>query len=214
MRFGNTLIIFTKTPQVCRVKTRMWPDLSHRKCLFLHKKLTAHATSQFKLNLEFNLIVYTTHTDKVRHLYPRGIIIKQQSGFGLGKRMCNAINQELKKTQRVVLIGSDCLTLDVDYVSKAFKELTAVNDVVLGPTIDGGYALIGMQKQHAFLFNNISWGSSKVFNQTQTSASKHGCRIKALDKISDIDTIKDLHYLKKINSLPEWATNLVCSTSG
>jgi len=209
MRLGSTLILFTKTPQICRVKTRMWPDLSHRECLNLHKKLTAHAINQFKLCAEFKLIIYTTHIDKIRHLYPRGIIIKQQSGLGLGMRMYNAINQELKNAQRVVLVGSDCLALDINYVSTAFKAITAANDVVLGPTLDGGYALIGMQKPHTYLFNNMSWGTSNVFNQTQSSAFKHGCKIKALDKISDVDTVEDLHHLKKINTLPEWANNLV-----
>jgi rSAM/selenodomain-associated transferase 1 len=208
-RANNTLILFTKTPQICRVKTRMQPELSHRECLYLHKKLTAHAISQFKSSNKFKLVIYATHVDNARHIYPRTLCIKQQSGLDIGLRMHNAIKQEIKHTQRVVLIGSDCLTLDVNYVCSAFNHLSKLNDIVLGPTIDGGYALIGMKNQNAFLFDSIPWGTSEVLDKTLESGHKHGCRIQTLEKISDLDTIEDLDPLIKLNTLPEWAVSLV-----
>ena len=157
MRADNTLILFAKTPQICRVKTRMHPALSHRECLYLHKKLTMHAISQLQSYENFELIMYTTHTDKARHLFPRGINVKQQSGLGLGTKMHHAIKQEIKNSQRVVLIGSDFLTLDISYIYSAFRKLSKINDIVLGPTIDGGYGLIGMQKDNDHLFKSIPW---------------------------------------------------------
>lgn len=208
-RTANTLILFTKTPQICRVKTRMHPILSNRECLYLHKKLTAHAINQFKSNSKFKLIIYTTHIDKVRHLTPQGIQVKEQSGFSLGSRMHNAIKQEIKNSQRVILIGSDCLTLNISYLYSAFRKLSKINDIVLGPTEDGGYVLIGMQKQNAFLFNNIPWGTPDVFEKTLTSGRKHGRKIKALEKISDLDTIEDLFRAQGLNVLPGWANRLV-----
>jgi rSAM/selenodomain-associated transferase 1 len=189
----------------------MHPKLSNRECLYLHKKLTSHAVGQFKSNNKFKLIIYTTHIDKVRHLYPQGIQIKKQSGLSLGSRMHNAIKQEIKSTQRVILIGSDCLTLDTDYLYSAFKNLSKINDIVLGPTEDGGYVLIGMQKLNAFLFNNIPWGTSDVFKETLASGRKLGRKIKALEKISDLDTIEDLSRLQKLNTLPDWANRLAIS---
>ena len=184
MRAVNTLILFTKTPQICRVKTRMWPELTHRECLYLHKRLNENAINQFKSNNKIRLVIYATHIDSARHYYPKGIGIKQQSGLDLGSRMCNAINQELKNTRRVVLIGSDCLELDFDYTYKAFTQLTTMNDVVLGPTVDGGYALIGMQRKNTFMFDNIPWGTSEVFEKTLASGYRHGCKIKILENIS------------------------------
>ena len=208
MRADNTLILFTKAPQICRVKTRMQPALTHRECLYLHKKLTEHAISRFKSNNKFKLIIYTTRIDKVRHLYPRGIRLKKQTGLSLGSRMGNAIKHEMKNTQRIVLIGSDCLTLNVNYVYRAFEHLSKPTDVVLGPTVDGGYVLIGMKKQNAFLFNRIPWGTSDVFDKTLTSAHKYGRIINSLEKNSDLDTIEDLRQLKKQNALPAWANSL------
>lgn len=197
MRAKNSLILFTKTAQICRVKTRMWPDLSYGECLRLHKVLTADAINKFSFNNNFNLIIYTTHTKTMQHISTRGITIKKQYGLDLGSRMSHAINQELTNSQQVVLIGSDCPTLNVNYINKAFKQLSTINDVVLGPTKDGGYALIGMKKKKEYLFKNISWGTSNVFTQTLQAASNNGCNIKSLAVVSDIDTIKDLQQLKK-----------------
>ncbi len=208
-RADNTLILFTKSPQICRVKTRMQPELSHRQCLYLHKKLTTRAINRFKSNHNFKLIIYTTHIDRVRYSYPNGVSIKQQSGLNLGTRMLNAIKQEMENTQRVVLIGSDCLTLDINYIYNAFEKISKFNDVVLGPTIDGGYILIGMKKQNAFLFNDIPWGTSEVLNKTLAAGQKLGRKINALEKLSDLDTIEDLENLNQLNILPRWANSLV-----
>jgi rSAM/selenodomain-associated transferase 1 len=209
MRADNTLILFAKTPQICRVKTRMHPALTHRECLYLHRKLTMHAINQLQSYEKFKLIIYTTHIDKARHLLPRGIEVKQQLGIGLGTRMHHAIKQEIKNSQRVVLIGSDFLTLDINYIYSAFRELSKINDIVLGPTIDGGYGLIGMQKHNRFLFKNIPWGTSKVFEETKVSALQRGRKIKLLDGISDMDAIDDLHRFGQLNMLPSWANNLI-----
>ena len=208
MRSDNTLILFTKTPKICRVKTRMRPALSHRECLFLHKKLTSHAINLLQANSNFKLTLYATQIDRSRNVYPRGITIKQQSGLNLGERMANAIKQEIKYTHRVVLIGSDFLTLDINHINSAFEKLFASNDIVLGPTVDGGYGLVGMQKHKKFLFENIPWGMPDVLDKTIASARKHGCKINMLSKISDLDTIEDLHHLTKTNTLPGWANNL------
>ncbi len=209
MRADNTLILFAKTPQICRVKTRMHPELTHRECLYLHKKLTMHAINQLQSYEKFKFIVYTTDIYKARHLLPRGIEVKQQSGLGLGTKMRHAIKQETKNAQSVVLIGSDFLTLDINYIYSAFRKLSKINDIVLGPTIDGGYGLIGMQKHNRFLFENIPWGTSNVFEKTKVSALQRGRKIKQLDEISDLDTIDDLHRFGQLNILPSWANSLI-----
>ena len=209
MRGNSTLILFTKKAQICRVKTRMCPSLSYRESLYLHKALTADAINKFSSNLKFKLILYTTDTNTIHYCSSRGLIIKKQYGLDLGSRMNHAISQELKYSQKVVLIGSDCPTLNIDYVKNAFKHLSKNNDVVLGPTTDGGYALIGMKKQNNYLFKNITWGSSKVFTQSLEAANNYRCNIKSLAEVSDIDTIEDLQQLKNKKTLPNWAKSLI-----
>lgn len=211
MRTKKTLILFTKAAQICRVKTRMWPNLSHRESLYLHKALTANAINKFNLNPHFKLIVYTTQTETNQYYHSRKLIIKKQHGLDLGARMHHAISQELINSQSIVLIGSDCLELDVSYINNAFMQLSTVNDVVFGPTKDGGYALIGMKKNNQYLFDNISWGTSSVFTQSLEAANNYRCNVKSLNEISDIDTIDDLYQLKNQKTLPKWANCLIAN---
>ena len=209
MRDDNVLILFTKAPCICRVKTRMQPALSYRESLYLHKKLTTHAINQFRNNKDFKLIVYTTQVDKIRYQYPYKIKLKEQVGLNLGMKMNHAIKYELNSAQRVLLIGSDFLNLNLDYIQKAFALLSHTNDVVIGPTIDGGYGLIGMSKQNEFLFKHMSWGTLSVLDKTIRLAQRYGRNINALEKISDLDTIDDLHQLENKMTLPNWMNPLL-----
>lgn len=209
MRNENVLILFTKAPCICNVKTRMHTKLSHRECLYLHRNLTSHAINQFRDNNKFKLIVYSTQNNKSRYSYPFNVEFKKQVGLNLGARMNHAIKQELKNAQRVVLVGSDFLTLTVSYIDKAFEALSNSNCIVLGPTVDGGYGLIGMKKQHDYIFNNIPWGTESVYQKTVALAHCHGQNIHTLEEISDLDTIEDINLLKKKMTLPDWLNTLI-----
>ena len=197
----NTLILFAKAAQICNVKTRMYPALTHRECLYLHKQSIDHFIKQFKD--KFNLVFYTTHTGQY------SIPVKEQCGIDLGVRMLNAMKEELKDSERVVLIGSDCLQLDIEYVNKAFSSLQSVRDIVLGPANDGGYFLIGANRVSPSLFHNVSWGTSGVLTKTLMNIADLGWNAKILDALIDVDTFEDLLALQKLNALPNWARNFV-----
>ncbi|MEM9103785.1 MAG: TIGR04282 family arsenosugar biosynthesis glycosyltransferase [Pseudomonadota bacterium] len=197
----NTLILFAKAPKICRVKTRMWPALSHRECLYLHKRSINHAINQFKD--KFDLIFYSTQIS----YYP--IPIKMQQGVNLGMRMFHAMQHELKKSERVVLIGSDCLQIDEYYIDQAFAALNDLNDVVLGAANDGGYTLIGAKNIIPQIFHNMQWSSTNVLEKTLDNINQLGLKAKVLDSLIDVDTIEDLQTLKNINALPSWAERLL-----
>ena len=74
-------------------------------------------------------------------------IKKQQTGDGLGERMQNAIEVELKTSEKVLLTGSDLLGISAEFIQDAFRKLDEA-DVVIAPAADGGYGLIGMKKSH------------------------------------------------------------------
>lgn len=203
MRKRNTLILFTKFPKICSVKTRLWPDLTHRECLELHKSLTTNTIKQLKHSNKYNFVTYTTAYNSPLPSF--GITSKQQYGHDLGMRMHHAINQELKYAQRVVLIGSDCIQLSKQAIEMAFDLLTGQNDIALGPTQDGGYCLIGMKKPYKFVFENIAWSTPAVLNQTLQTCRKKSKKVHLLETVHDIDTIDDLNELKMLNKLPVWA---------
>lgn len=209
MRNKNTLILFTKTPIICRVKTRMWPNLSHRECLYLHRKLIKTILDQFKSRHDLKLVIYTTYNFSAYSNFPCNIKVKKQIGYDLGDRMYYAIQNELKHAQRVVLIGTDCLDLTTSYIYNAFERLKSQRDIVIGPADDGGYTLIGVKKNKPSLFRNIIWGSPTVLNATINIANKHGYQCSLLNQVFDIDRYSDLKRLHDKRALPTWAECLL-----
>lgn len=201
MRHRNTLILFARAPRICRVKTRMWPALTHRECLYLHRQSIRSMMDKFRH--KFNIVFYTTD---MTH-FP--VQTRLQHGLDLGVRMYHAMNDELKVSEKAILIGSDCPQLDENYIKQAFAALECPRDIVLGPANDGGYFLIGAKRVSPLLFKNISWGQATVLKETLSVIDKLGLRPKMFDPLIDIDTIDDLKALRDLNSLPDWANQLV-----
>jgi rSAM/selenodomain-associated transferase 1 len=119
------------------------------------------------------------------------ITYTEQVQGDLGKRMHSAIKSAIHiGCTKVVLIGTDILELIPGHVEQAFNALDKT-DIVLGPTIDGGYWLVGMRM--AFnIFTGIPWGTETVIAQTLELIKQQGLRLFILPKISDIDDVDDL----------------------
>jgi rSAM/selenodomain-associated transferase 1 len=134
-------------------------------------------------------------------LHPQNIKIDKittipQQGKDLGEKMFNAINYLFKKDYtKVVLIGADSPDLPLNFIERAFFELN-IYDLVLGPTEDGGYYLIGMKKPYDLLFKDINWGSKDVLKNTLAIADKNGISYFLLEKWYDIDDIEGLKRWK------------------
>ena len=89
-----------------------------------------------------------------------------------------------------VLVGGDSPLMSTAYISAAFDSFTK-HDLVLGPTEDGGYVLIGMQKPIPELFKSMPWSTEGVLNATMAVANALGLSVKCLDKVWDVDTKAD-----------------------
>lgn len=178
----------------------MWPALTHRECLYLHRQSIRLMMDKFRH--KFNIVFYTTD---MTHFPVR---TRLQHGWDLGMRMCHAMDNELKRSDKVILIGSDCPQLDENYIKQAFAALDSPRDIVLGPANDGGYFLIGAKRVSPLLFKNISWSQASVLKETLSALDKLCFRPKVLDPLIDIDTIEDLKALRDLNSLPDWAKQL------
>ncbi|RMF59509.1 MAG: DUF2064 domain-containing protein, partial [Calditrichaeota bacterium] len=79
-------------------------------------------------------------------------------------------------------------------ISFAFEQLDMV-DLVLGPTVDGGYYLIGAKQDHPQIFEGIPWSSSEVLSQTLSRISSSGLTVYQLPVKSDIDTFEEVREL-------------------
>ena len=114
-----------------------------------------------------------------------------QVGGDLGERMRNAFVAHLESgMEKVVLIGTDCPSLEGIHLVQAFEALEH-SDLVLGPARDGGYYLIGMKRRADFLFEGITWSSELVLSQTLTLAAEQGLHSSLLSILEDIDSPED-----------------------
>ena len=93
--------------------------------------------------------------------------------------------------ESMVLIGSDCYDINSDHINQAFKALED-HDVVIGPAEDGGYYLIGMKDFHPKLFADKKWSTEEVYASTIETINEIGLSVVELEKLSDIDYLKDL----------------------
>lgn len=113
-------------------------------------------------------------------------------GTDIGERMSNAFRDRLEfGTRKVVIIGTDCYDLTAAIIEAAFTELSNC-DIVIGPVLDGGYYLLGMNNHHPQLFNDIIWSTDTVLRDTLTRCANLGLRYFLMPVLSDINDEKDL----------------------
>ena len=110
----------------------------------------------------------------------------------LGHKMFIALKEGAK-----LVVGADIPLLTEAYIDGAIDYLLKSHDLVIGPTEDGGYCLIGMNEPREYLFENISWGSDRVFEQTLSRAEELGMRVTLLPKLWDVDTSADYQRWKQ-----------------
>lgn len=202
----KALAIFCKTPEKGFVKTRLAASVGDQKALEIYLDLlniTDEETRSFSSSLY--LFVTSSIEDSVEKMQsilqqqdlftdPKTKFVIQQ-GEDLGQKMSAAFKKLFKNHQSVVLIGCDLPDLTSALISKAFDALQS-NDVVIGPSCDGGYYLIGLNKETPDLFKEISWSTEKVLNQTLEKAERLSIKVQLLDQLRDIDTLEDLHFSK------------------
>ncbi len=188
----SQLIIFVKNPRLGNVKTRLAHSIGERKALEVYLKLL-EKTHQCVMKVPVDICVYYSDYIDKNDLWENDLFLKHiQFGADLGERMYNAINTSLSDSyEKVCLIGTDIPHLSSDIIDEAFSKLNDT-DIILGPSKDGGYYLIGMKAAHSKLFKNILWSTSQVLFQTQRNAEKHNLKVGLLQELNDIDTLEDI----------------------
>jgi glycosyltransferase A (GT-A) superfamily protein (DUF2064 family) len=118
-----------------------------------------------------------------------------QIGASLGERLDHLLTETLVSgSERAVVMDSDSPTLPPEYISHAFDQLTAA-DVVIGPTRDGGYYLIGMKQPQSHLLRDVEMSTSHVLADTLALAEATRLAVSLLPTWYDVDTVDDLYQL-------------------
>jgi rSAM/selenodomain-associated transferase 2 len=105
--------------------------------------------------------------------------------------MRNALFDAIDRgAEMAVLVGTDIPHMTTDHLEDAFYTLNRY-DLVLGPSHDGGYWLVGLRRK-ADIFQGIQWGGANVLNQALASARMHGLSVNCIQTLNDMDTEADL----------------------
>jgi uncharacterized protein len=130
-------------------------------------------------------------------ILPADFSLLPQRGDKFGERLYFAVEDLFNSGfDSVCLIDSDSPTVPAENFVEAVEVLSTRDDrVVLGPSDDGGYYLIGVKKPHRHLFEQIDWSTERVFNQTIQRATEIGLEVKLLPTGYDIDDDASLRRL-------------------
>ena len=189
----NRIIFFTRVPKAGTTKTRLYDFVSPDTAVEIQKKLMKKNYNVLKECGE-EIVVYhdgQSIDDKVMENILENREFSYQVGETLGDKMYNAIEDELKSSVKVILLGSDIYNLQENMIHTAFEKLDKY-DVVINPSVDGGYFLIGMKKAIKKVFDLPSYGDNTVLENLLTVCNKQKLSYYLGEAGLDIDTKEDL----------------------
>ena len=191
--------IFAKYWQPGKVKTRLANSIGRQAASDVYCAILNHLLSSLNSTADQRVIAYTP-IDKATEfaIFPHWQQTPQCEG-PLGERMAHFFTQAFANSaQRVVLIGSDCPDITSEIVNSALEALTQA-DVVLGPTLDGGYYLVAMAGQFHDIFSDITFSTESVLEETLALAKRNNITVHCLDSLNDIDEVDDLRqYIQRL----------------
>ncbi len=184
------IALFAKAPHAGRVKTRLVPPLTREEAARIARAALEDTTRYIvpAVSARWTLYLDGAADDSLRKLAAeRRLAIAAQRGADLGERLTAAFEEMRREgAQRVLAIGADSPTLDPGRIKEAI-EILSTSDVVLGPTEDGGYYLVGMRGSHEAIFEGIPWSTPAVAAATLERAGALGLTVRLLPPWYDLD---------------------------
>jgi len=204
MARSDRLILFGRYPVPGRTKTRLIPLLGAARAADFQRDLTERILRTDRVAargrpVDIEACFEGGSPAKLRRWLGPNLIFSEQSSGDLGERMKFAFLEAFQQgAQHVLLHGTDIPDLTTHHIDEAFHALKS-HDLVLGPSTDGGYWLIGLKKP-ADLFDGMDWGTSSVFDKTVAAAREQGLSLHVLSPLTDMDTGEAVKH-----RMPQWA---------
>jgi hypothetical protein len=181
------VIVFGRAARAGRVKTRLIPLLGEQGAARLHARLLRRALRTARRARLGAVELWTAG--------------RRQRGADLGERMLHAFAHSLRRSDRVILIGSDCPVLRPRDLRQAARWLAGGADAVFAPAEDGGYALVALRRVSPRLFRGVEWGGAQVMAQTRARLAALGWRWRELPLVWDVDRPEDYRRLERAGLL-------------
>jgi uncharacterized protein len=197
MRERIAVTVMARAPSDERGKTRLVRSLDIADGAALRRALLLDTLDSIGDDRAFErLVAFTPESarEELATLVPGSVGLLAQRGDDLGARMRYAFDDLFAAgLDGVILIGSDVPTLPGWHVRRAVELLAADRDpLVLGPSDDGGYYLIGLRRPHPELFEGIPWTTPAVFAATCDAAARTGVTVRTVPPWFDVDVPADL----------------------
>jgi len=191
----------TKAPHAGKVKTRLTPPLTREEAAALNicfLRDISQAIGRVGGNARgIGCFTPVGNEEMYRNIFPAEFQLLAQRGGDLRQRLIGATEDLFAAGfASVCLINSDSPTAPTPVFAEAVRWLSSSHeDVVIGPSDDGGYYLIGIRKPQPRLFEAIDWSTDRVCAQTIERAAEIGVGVRLLPACYDVDDRRTLHRL-------------------
>jgi len=183
------LIIFLRFPEWGKVKTRLAETVGPDKALLIYKELS-ELTLRFAFGLSIPVYLFYENALPAEIERISAFHYVRQTEGNLGDKIIHALKYVRERHQKIIIIGSDCPDLMPSDIINAIDHLDQV-DIVIGPSEDGGYYLLGCREVFPEIFESISWSTSSVLQETVAKVERKGLSYSLLRMLADIDTEDD-----------------------
>jgi rSAM/selenodomain-associated transferase 1 len=196
------LLLFARTPERGKVKTRLVPPLSEPEALDLYRAFLEDASVIYGAPGRWRSILLAEPDPEeatLAALFPPPWARCRQAPGDLGARLAAAFEMEFARgAPAAVAVGSDHPALRRGQIEEAFGRLTLGDDAVVIPADDGGYCAIGLSARVRVrdVFEDIPWSSPRVLSATRDRFAARGIRAAYLEPAYDVDRPEDLERLR------------------
>jgi len=196
------LAVMAKVPATGAVKTRLCPPLTLPQAAGLARCFLQDRVDQLLTLDGADALVAFAPSEReaeLAALLPARVRRVAQAGPDLGARLDRLLTDLLAEGYvGAAAVDADSPTLPSDYLREACRHLRGgAVDVVIGPSEDGGYYLIGLRAPAPALFRDIEWSTPTVLDETLARARRLGLRLALLPPWFDVDRGEDLARLRR-----------------
>ena len=197
--FGSdrVLVIMAKAPRIGSVKTRLTPSFPPEAVTDFYRCLLADTLmlAQSLDNVEVAIMCPDSDVSELARLAGKEAKVVAQNGEGLAAGLTSVFAHFASdRQQRIIAFNSDSPHLPRSVLEDAFETLST-HDMVVGPTHDGGYYLVGAKASHRTLFEGDGMGTSSALERLLTRARTLQLSFAFAISFYDIDVPDDLSRL-------------------
>lgn len=195
------LLFFTRFPQSGEVKSRLAMAIGDARALAVHDAMAHHCLAEAEaaaasVGASLRVLITGASLAEAAHWLGNRYRLVDQGDGDLGVRVERALRSSIRQgAGRIVVVGSDCPALTPSLILTAFDVLT-INPVTLGPAVDGGFYLLGIDADLAtvlpLLLADLPWGTSRARARLQQNADELHTTIGLLPILGDVDTLADI----------------------